>query len=95
MACAHPRPQFSVDEWVLMVLKYTETDSILKTIRRFQKQFPNRNVRYYRRSCPNLNHTAHAIVIVHYCLSVQCPLIRKLPLKPDDCFQNNTGFCIL
>ena len=24
-----------------------------------------------------------------------CPLIRKLPLKPSDCFQNITGFCIL
>ena len=38
---AHPRSHFSVDEWVSMVLKYTETGNCLETIRRFQKQFLN------------------------------------------------------
>ena len=28
MAGAHPRPQFSVDERVFMVLKYTETSNV-------------------------------------------------------------------
>ena len=41
MAGAHPKPQFSVDERVFMVLEYTETDKVLETIRRFQRQFPN------------------------------------------------------
>ena len=58
MASAHPRPHFSVDERVFMVLKYTETGNVLETIRRFQRQFPNRNV-HYCRSCSNLNHTGH------------------------------------
>ena len=30
MASAHPRPQFSVDEWVFMVLKYTESGNVQK-----------------------------------------------------------------
>ena len=51
------RPQFSVDECGEMILKYTETSNVLETIRRFQRQFPNRNVHYCRRSCSNLNHT--------------------------------------
>ena len=50
MAGAHPKPQFSVDECGEMVLKCTETGNVLETIRRFQKQFPNRNVHYCRRS---------------------------------------------
>ena len=41
MVGAHPRPHFSVDERVFMVLKYTETGDVLKTIRKFQKQLPN------------------------------------------------------
>ena len=40
MAGAHLRPQFSVDDRVFMVLKYTETGNFLKTIR-FERQFPN------------------------------------------------------
>ena len=47
----------------------------------------------------NLNNTGHTvieiIVFVHNCLSAPCPLIRILFLKPFDCFQNITGFCIL
>ena len=39
MAGAHPRPQFSVDERVFMVLKYTETGNVLETIRRFKCSF--------------------------------------------------------
>ena len=54
IAGAHPRPQFSVDEQVFMVLEYTETGNVLETIRRFQRQFPNRNVHCCRRSRPNL-----------------------------------------
>ena len=98
MAGAHPKTVFS--RWMgrEMVLKYTETDNVLETIS-FQRQFPNRNIYYCRRPCSNLNHTGHTvielIVIVHYCLSARCPLIRKLFLKPFDCFQNITGFCIL
>ena len=41
MAGAHPRPQFSVDERVFMVLNYTETENVLEIITRFQRQFPN------------------------------------------------------
>ena len=41
MAGAQPKPQFSVDERVFMVLKYTETGNVLQTIRKFQRQFPN------------------------------------------------------
>ena len=41
LAGAHPRPQFSVDEWVFMVLKYTESGNVLETIRRFQRHFSN------------------------------------------------------
>ena len=36
MAGAHPTPQFSVDERVFMVLKYTEPANVLKAIIRFQ-----------------------------------------------------------
>ena len=79
-----------------MVLKYTETGNTLETTRRFQRQFPNRNVYYCQRPCSNWNHTGHTvieiIVIVHYCLSTRCPLIRKLFLKPSEHY---TGFCIL
>ena len=41
MAGAHPRPQFSVDERMFMVLNYTETENVLETITMFQRQFPN------------------------------------------------------
>ena len=41
IVAAHPRPHFTVDERVFMVLKYTETGNLLETIRRFQRQFPN------------------------------------------------------
>ena len=41
MVGAHPRPHFSVDERVFMVLKYTETGNVLETITRFQRQFLN------------------------------------------------------
>ena len=79
-----------------MVLKCTETSNhgnALETIsRRFQRQFPNRKVYNCRRFCSNLD---ILIVFVRYFLSARCPLIRKLLLKPSDCFQNITGFCIL
>ena len=39
MAGAHPTPQFSVDERVLIVLKCTETNIVLETKRCFQRQF--------------------------------------------------------
>ena len=83
-----------------MILKYTETGiNVLETIRGFQRQFPNRNVYYCWRPCSNLNNTGHTvieiIVFVHNCLSARCPLIQKLFLKPLNCFQNITGFCIL
>ena len=40
MAVAHPRPQFLVEEWVFMVLKYmyTEIGNVLETIRRISKE---------------------------------------------------------
>ena len=41
MVGAHPRPHFSVDEQVFMVLKFTETGNVVETIRRFQRHFPN------------------------------------------------------
>ena len=78
-------------------LKHTETGNVLET--GFQRQFPNRNVHYCRRSCSNLNHTGHNAVHGH--TYYNCPLlyvclvIRKLPLKPSDCFQNITGFWIV
>ena len=37
MVGAHPRPHFSVDEWVFMVLNYTETGNVLEPIRRDSK----------------------------------------------------------
>ena len=40
MAGAHPRPQFSVDERVL-IEKCTETNSVLETTRCFQRQSSN------------------------------------------------------
>ena len=39
MAGAHPRPQFSEDERVLIVLKCTETNIVVETTRCFQRQF--------------------------------------------------------
>ena len=74
MASAHPRPHFSVDERVFKVLKYTETGNVLQTIRRFQRQFPNRNV-HYCRSCLNLNHTEHT-----YC---NCSLLFVCMVSTD------------
>ena len=41
MAGAHPRPEFSVAEQVIIVLKCTETNSVLQTTRCFQSQFSN------------------------------------------------------
>ena len=41
MAAAHPKPQFSVDERVFMVLKYIETGNVLETFRRLERQFLN------------------------------------------------------
>ena len=41
MAVAYPRPQFSVDERVFMVLKDIETGNVLETIIRIERQFPN------------------------------------------------------
>ena len=41
MAGAHPKPQFSVDERVFMVLKYIETGNVLETFRRLERQFLN------------------------------------------------------
>ena len=54
-----------------MVIKYTETGNVLESIRRFQRQFPNRTVYYCWRFCSNLNHTDILIVIMHYCLSAR------------------------
>ena len=44
MVGAHSRPHFWEDEQVFMVSKYTETGDVLKTIRRFQRQFPNQRI---------------------------------------------------
>ena len=42
MTDEHPRPQFSVDEWMfIMVLKWTETGNVLETVRWFQRQLLN------------------------------------------------------
>ena len=34
-----PRPQFSVDERVFVVLQYTESENAIETIRSFKRQF--------------------------------------------------------
>ena len=73
--CTSQTTVFSIDERVFMVLKYTETGNVLGTIRRFQWQFPNRNVHYCRRSCPNLNHIGHT-----YC---NCPLLFVCRVSSD------------
>ena len=72
MAGAHSRPQFSVDEWVG---KCTEIGNLLETIRKFQRQFPNRNVQDCWRSCSNFNHTGHT-----YC---KCPLFFVSMVSSD------------
>ena len=89
---AHPRPQFSADECGEMVLKQrAETGNVLETIRRFQREFPNRNIQYCWHSCSNLNHTGHA-----YC---NCPFLLVFRVSPDSdtCLSNLniTSFCIL
>ena len=71
----HPRPQFSVDERVFMVLKYTETVNVLETIRRLKRQFRKRNVHCCRRSCSNVNHTGYT-----YC---KCPLLFVCTVSSD------------
>ena len=98
MVGENPRPQFSVDERVFMVLKlaYTETGNGLETIW-FQRQFPNRNFHYCWCACSNINHTGHT-----YC---NCPLLFVCTESSDaetafetflnDCFHNITSFCVL
>ena len=59
MAGAHSRPQFSVDERVFMVLKYTETSNVLETVRRFQRQFPNQRTPCRQTKMDNYNKYVH------------------------------------
>ena len=58
MAGAHSRPQFSVDEWVFMVLKYTETSNVLETVM-FQRQFPNQRTPCRQTKMDNYNKYVH------------------------------------
>ena len=67
--------QTTVFNRLCLFLKYTETGNVLKTIRRFQRQFPYRNVHYCRHSCSNFNHTGHT-----YC---NCPLLFVCTMLSD------------
>ena len=76
MAGAHPKTTvFSRWMWGNGFKIYTETGNVLETIRRFQRQFLNRNVHYCRRSCSKLNHTGHT-----YCI---CPLLFVYTVSSD------------
>ena len=77
-----------------MVLKYTETGNVLGTMKRFQRQFPNRKT------------PCRQIIMDNYNKYVGCPVCLSLNrnvgklldvpvLKPSDCFQKITDFCIL
>ena len=59
MAGAHSRPQFSVDERVFMVLRYTDTGNVLETVRRFQRQFPNQRTPCRQAMMDNYNKYVH------------------------------------
>ena len=67
---------------------YTETGNVLETIRRFQRQFLNRNVHYCRRSCSKLNHTGHT-----YC---NCPLLFVYTVSSDSetAFEKSIIVCL-
>ena len=55
MAGAHPRPQFSVDELVFIVLKYTETGKVLEAIGSFESKFPNQRTPCRQTTMDNYN----------------------------------------
>ena len=89
IAYAHPRPQFSVDERVVMARGYGfkvnrnrlcsgNNQKVAKAVSEHTGKFTFVDVPVQTLTILDI-----LIVIVHYCLSAQCLLIRKLPLKPS------------
>ena len=68
-----------------------ETANVREIIRRFQRQFPNRNFHYRRRACSNINHTGHCNCLLFFDCTYDVLGFGNCLLKPVDCFQNITS----